>query len=31
MLKEGIYSQIYRRFVKAVIAIALVMIVGTFG
>ena len=31
MLKEGIYAQIYRRFVKAVLAIALIMIVGTIG
>lgn len=31
MLQQGIYAQIYRRFVKAVLAIALIMIVGTLG
>jgi voltage-gated potassium channel len=31
MIKEGIYAQIYRRFVKAALAIAVIMIVGTLG
>ena len=31
MLKEGIYKQIYRRFVKAAVAIIVILLVGTLG